>query len=385
VADDAPLLLDVTRLVWRRWVGRHPTGIDRVCLSYLEHFAPQAQAVIHHRYFRGIVDRHASQELFAILLEPPAGFRAALVKAFLRHLSGMRGKARRRLYLNIGHTGLDSQGFRAWVDRTGVRPVYFVHDLIPMTDPEYCRSGEDERHRARMRTVLSTASGVIGNSQSTLDELARFSATENLPYPPTLAAWLGETPFQPPLGPAEPDRPTFVVLGTIEARKNHLLLLNIWRRLVERLKADAPQLLIIGQRGWEAAEVCGMLDHLGPLSGHVIECGNCSDEEVALHLATARALLFPSKAEGFGLPLVEALRLGVPVIASSLPVFEEIGQGVPMLLDPSDEAAWETAIIDYAQPVSAARDAQLRRMASFRPPTWKGHLDAVENWLSTLL
>ena len=319
-----------------------------------------------------------------LLRQPPKRFRAALASRAVRRLGGMSCDPGGRLYLNIGHTGLDSRGFRTWVRKTGVRPVYFVHDLIPLTDPDFCRPGEDDRHRARMRTVLSTASGVIGNSQSTLDDLARFSATEGLQYPPALAAWLGGTPLECSATPAsEPDRPTFVVLGTIEARKNHLLLLNIWSRLVTRLGADAPRLLIIGQRGWEVDEVCRILD-TDALRGHVVELNDCSDQQLASHLASARALLFPSKAEGFGLPLVEALRLGVPVVASDLPVFHEIGQGIPMLLDPANESSWEAAILDFAQPASAARDDQLERLAGFRSPTWNEHLQAVESWLGKL-
>ena len=67
LANDAPLLLDVSRLIWRRWAGRQPTGIDRVCLAYLEHFGPRAQAVVQHRRFRGILGRRTSAALFQLL------------------------------------------------------------------------------------------------------------------------------------------------------------------------------------------------------------------------------------------------------------------------------------------------------------------------------
>jgi glycosyltransferase involved in cell wall biosynthesis len=385
VANDAPVLLDATRLIWRRWAGREFTGIDRVCRAYLKHFGRDAQAVVQHRRFRKILDRRSSQALFQMLDAPPRRFRASFVRFMSMQLprSGQPGNG--RLYLNIGHTGLDSAGFRRWVAGADVRPVYFVHDLIPITHPQFCRAGEAARHLERMRTVLATGCGVIANSRATLDDLARFADSEGLAQPPGVVAWLASPHLQPQAQSADvSERPAFVVVGTIEARKNHLLLLRVWRRLVERLGAGAPRLMIIGQRGWEADEVFDILNRDQTLREHVVEVNDCSDTRLAWHLANARALLFPSWAEGFGLPLVEALGFGCPAIASDLPAFREIGQGVPVFLDPAEEERWEAAILEFAQPQSAARAAQLERLRHFRAPDWQMHFDRVEQWLPTL-
>jgi glycosyltransferase involved in cell wall biosynthesis len=384
LTDNAPLLLDVTRLIWRRWKGRLPTGIDRVCLAYLRHFGGRAQAVVQHERFRRILDRNASRELFTLLDGSPDGFRWKLPLRALAHLSGTNSPGRGRLYLNIGHTGLDKPGFREWTRRSGVKPIFLVHDLIPITHPQFCRAGEAERHRERMRTVLMTAAGVIGNSQATLDALTDFAREEALPNPPSVVAWLGGDPLPAARAAAEPERPTFVMLGTIEARKNHVLLLDIWARLIDRMGDRAPQLVIVGQRGWEAEHVFERLQNDRKLRGHVIEIDRCTDEELADHLVSARALLFPSFVEGYGLPLVEALGLGVPVIASDLAVFREIGGNTPDYLDSRDPDAWESAILDYAEQNSAARAAQLQRMKGYRAPGWEEHFERVEAWLSSL-
>ena len=381
MSDDAPYLLDVTRLIWRRWKGRYPTGIDRVCLAYLRHFGERSQAVVQHERFRRILNRKASEELFALLQAPPSNFRRNLVTGALRHLGNLNSKGKGRQYLNVGHTGLNSPGFRQWVSQADVRPIYLVHDLIPITHPEFCRAGETKKHRERMHTVLTTATGVIGNSQATLDELSAFAAREHLPNPPALAAWLGADPLPLHTPVQKPERPTFVTLGTIEARKNHLQLLEIWSELIDLLGDRAPRLLIIGQRGWEAEQVFDLLDHSTKLKGHVSELNRCADAELAGHLASARALLFPSLAEGYGLPLIEAFGLGVPVIASDLPVFREIGGDRPAYLSPVDRPEWKNMILGYARADSAAREAQAQRIKSFRPPDWDGHFGAVELWL----
>ena len=259
-----------------------------------------------------------------------------------------------------------------------------MHDLIPLTHPEYCRAGEQTKHAARMRTVLETGAGVIGNSQATLDDLSAFGKGLGLPVPPAVVAWLGTEGLSPEGAGAAPDRPTFVILGTIEARKNHLMLLQVWQRLIRRLGPNAPRLLIIGQRGWECEQVFDLLDRGETLRDAVIELGDCTDEQLAAHLQSARALLFPSLVEGYGLPLVEALQAGTPVIASDLPVFREIGGDAPDYLDPLDGPAWEQAILDYLDDASGLRAAQLKRLAGFHPPTWKDHFSRVEAWMETL-
>ena len=133
-----------------------------------------------------------------------------------------------------------------------------------------------------MRTVLTTGTGVIGNSQATLDELADFGRSAGLPSLPSVAAWLGTTERLAARADASaPDRPTFVVVGTIEARKNHLMLLQVWQRLVRRFGTNAPRLLIIGQRGWECEQVFDLLDRGETLREAVIELGDCTDEQLA--------------------------------------------------------------------------------------------------------
>ena len=185
-------------------------------------------------------------------------------------------------------------------------------------------------------------------------------------------------------GPAPLDAPYFVVLGTIEPRKNHWLLLHAWRALVESMGPRAPHLVIIGQRGWECENVIDLLERCTPLRGHVHELGACGDDALARWLSHARALLFPSFAEGYGLPLVEALALGTPVIASPLPVFREIAAAVPDYLDPLDGPGWAQAVRDYAQSGSPRRQAQLDRMADFVAPTWGRHFEQVERLLAQL-
>lgn len=381
-------LIDVTRLVWRAWSGRLPTGIDRVCLAYLDHFGARAQAVVQRGGMQRVFSPGASDRLFAAIRAGSPGFRPRLMRLLPFSLGPGGGLARGHtgpgpIYLNIGHTGLDEPSLPGWVARNGLRAVFLVHDLIPITHPEFCRSGEAEKHRARMRNVLNCAAGIIGNSQSTLDELRAFAELEQLRVPPFVPAWISGHEIPDSAPPAAMDRPHFIVVGTIEGRKNHVLLFQVWRKLAERMGHRTPRLVVIGQRGWEAEHALAMLDRNALLRGHVRELGSASDAEVARLIAGARALLMPSFAEGFGLPVVEAMQLGTPVICSDLPAFREIAGDIPVYLDPLDGVGWERAVLEFLDD-SPDRMRQVRQLRGYRGPDWPSHFRVVEPWLATL-
>ena len=414
------MLIDVTRLLSRLMKGRLPTGVDRVCLAYIRQYRSRARVFVHAGRFGGVFSLEASQKLFDLLLHPGEDFlrAAARIMASSPPLPWLgRARGHGRFLLNIGHSGLDSSFY---ADRSagvgGVRPIFMVHDLIPFTHPEFCREGEDQRHVTRMQTVLGTAAGVVTNSSFTLEVLNDFAKALGSPLPPSVVAPLGSglAPFgaviaanrqggpESTCGPSvrgggEPcknngcglwkppcNHPYFVMLGTIEPRKNHWMILQVWRRLVERLGQAAPRLVVIGQRGWECENVLDLLERSTALYAFVHEASGCSDEQTATYLRNARALIFPSFIEGYGLPLIEALASGVPVIASSLPVFREIAGGVPDYIDPLDGMGWMEHIEAYCRPQSARRTAQMQRLKGFTPPSWQAHFEAVETLLERI-
>ncbi len=382
-----PLLLEVTRLVARGWTERQPTGIDRVTQAYLRHYAPCARAVVQHRGAVKIFTMRDSQRLFAIL-DGPAGTMRARIAAFapgalLRAAPSLQ--AERATYLNVSHTDFDLPRHVAWVERSRLRPIYLVHDLIPINHPEYCRPHAVRRHRGRVVNALRHGAGIIVNSQATARELKHFAEHEGLPVPPMIASWLAGAPLARPRAPAPAERAErqpdyFVCLGTIEPRKNHALLLDVWERLASERDVEMPRLLLIGQWGRGSEAVRKRIAMSPALRRHVNVLSRCSDAELQGWLAGARAMLLPTRAEGFGLPLVEGLALHTPVIASDLPCFAEIGQGIPTLLDPDDLRAWH-ALIDQFGPDHPEHRRQLGLMDHFRAPSWEDHFAAVDDWL----
>lgn len=373
------VLLDITRLLDRALQNRLPTGVDRVSLEYVRHFADRAQALVRFAGRWMVLGRDDSRRLFKALLD----FDDSMARRIrwcvgMSYVLNWQRPCTGAILLNTGHSGLEHTDYASRAQRHGLRPVFFLHDLIPITHPEYCRPGEADKHHSRLTTMLFVSKGLIVNSAATGRTLEDYAARRGQPVPPWIAAPLAPGSLPPPGSKRPLDAPYFVMLGTIEPRKNHLLLLHLWRQLVEEHGEAVPRLVVIGQRGWECEQVVDILERCETLRGFVVEHARCDDRDLATWLHHAQALLFPSFAEGFGMPLVEALSLGVPVIASDLPVFHEVAGSIPEYLDPLDGRAWKEAILDYAQPGSAARRAQCSRMEGFGAPTWEEHFERVE-------
>lgn len=395
------VLFDATRLLSR--VDRStPTGIDRVCLAYAEHLLGRddvlltpvrtrrdSLAAIRPDWFRETVAElrarwsgpetpdAAEAALVSALTDPSRG-RSTLVDAVgktaevrtrrslgrvlaVRPLPALRRGA---LYVNVGHTGLDDPRPLRDLAGRGVRLAVMVHDLIPVTHPEYCRPGEAARHRRRMRAALRLSDRIMVNSDVTAAELADFAVREGLETPPVEVLKLGLEPAFLQPGWAPDQRPWFVHVGTLEARKNLAFLLTLWGRLAESMGDDAPRLALVGRHGWENEAALDLLERAPGLQGLVHQAAGLTDAGLSRLLRGARGLVAPSFVEGFDLPAVEAEALGVPVLASDIPAHRELLTRA-RLIDPLDGPGWLSAIRGLSRRRTAPEPAPA--------PLWADH------------
>jgi len=382
---EAPYLFDVTRLVSRSWTRRQSTGLDRVSYAYLERFRAHSHAVVQNKGMARILTRADSSTLFDMLSEPDTKFRQQLMRFAIAAV--VNGKADTlcdgAIYLNVSHTEYDLRSHTDWINKCRLRPVYLIHDLIPILHPEFCRPHAVYRHLGRVRNALTTASGIILNSKATADDLARFAAAENLPRPAIRAIPIAGANLTATKDTVATAEPYFLCVGTIEPRKNHMFLLSLWEKLSARMGKAVPKLIIIGQWGHGSTAVHRKLKSSPQLQSCVTVLAHCSDIELAGWMRGAAALLMPTLAEGFGLPLVEALRMGTPVIASDLPSFREMGQGIPSLIDPDDRSAWIRSVECFAAD-GPERCSQIEALQSYRAPSWDEHFHDLEPWLESL-
>lgn len=279
----------------------------------------------------------------------------------------VRSLPNRAIYLNTGQVTLGFPQLFNWLDdRKDVESVIMLHDVIPIENPEYCRPFATELHRRALATTARYAARIIVTTEAAGRSIRRELVREDIPM---MAAPLPVSlPF---LMPAVPDPdirdiPYFVVCGKIDPRKNHLMLLNVWRELVSIEGEKAPKLVLTGSRAETNSAVIDLLERCEGIKDHVVEVVGLSTPALRQLLAGARALLMPSFAEGFGLPIVEALALGTPVIASDLPSHREAGGDRALYIDAIDGIGWLSAIRAHSHCKTVPR---AKRTAN-KPPGW---------------
>ncbi|MGC5777389.1 glycosyltransferase family 4 protein [Methylobacterium sp. NFXW15] len=423
-----PKAFDLTRLLTRL---RHssPSGIDRVDLAYAHAvldepgesvgvvstvFGPrvlareEARAVVATVEAGWVEDRPAEQDpafrrLATRLGSPLTGEReihappafSARDRRLIQARTAARLLARSRpiaalprdsLYLHTSHLRLDIPGRFDWLyDRRDVRAAFFVHDVIPISHPEYGRDGEAARHETRMRTVGRHAAALLVNSQDTGRRTLGLLDAWGFPRPPVAVGHLGVEPAFGREGlRLAPPGPVFLACGTIESRKNHLLLFQLWRELAERHGASTPTLVVVGRRGWEAESAIDMLERCPGVKAHVVEASGLSTHGLAALMRSCTALLMPSFTEGYGIPVVEAAASGLPVVASDIPAHREIAEGLALFRDPLDGPGWLAAIESLSKSGSPRRADLASRLEGYRPPDWAGHFAAVGPTLAAL-
>ena len=231
--------------------------------------------------------------------------------------------------------------------------VAYIHDLIPIQYPEYIRPRHVGLFERYLTEIVGAGGHFICNSDDTAANLQNYIVEKGWPASvvatirPRIAIPVDKIPPPSPevVRLFETTAPYFVTVGTIEPRKNHLLLLHLWRHLANSGLETVPHLHIVGRRGWENENVVDLLERSPAIQRHVTEHNELDDRNLFHLMKGATAVLFPSFAEGLGLPLVEAVSLGVPVIASDLPVFRELELEGVTLLDPLDAPAWRRACL----------------------------------------
>jgi glycosyltransferase involved in cell wall biosynthesis len=164
-----------------------------------------------------------------------------------------------------------------------------------------------------------------------------------------------------------------VTLATIEPRKGLDVLLDA---LARREAPDVP-LLVVGQPGWGGIDVAGRARELG-LGERVRLLGRLDDADLAVTLARAALLVAPSRAEGFGLPVLEAMAAGVPVVSSDAPALVEVGGGATVTVPVGDAVALAAALADVVG--SPSTRAQLAAAGLGRAADFSWSRTAARLW-----
>lgn len=396
-----PVVLDISRTVSR--VGRgHATGIDRVELAYIEYFLDwpaQVGFLVRFRRRTTLFDREGMREFYELLkndgpwddvgiiryLRSPRHHKSSEIEMTARRISlswpfmarGLRKYMPNGFtYLNVGYGAMRPSSL-AKLRQTNVGRIGFlIHDVIPLEYPEYCADFVNLRFSSEIHAVADVADFLIFNSTDTKHRTQHWLKKWEKSEIETHVALLGTDPLPYTSGPRPVEQPYFVILSTIEPRKNHRLLLDIWADFHANLpEKDIPHLYIVGGRGWLNEDIFYDLDHADFMGKTVHELGTIPDADLGPLLANAHALLFPSFAEGFGYPLVEAMQMNTPVICSDLAVFEEIAGDFPIFISPNNLPEWREQIL------ATASQGRKHKKNTKKLPSWPEHFYKLDTIL----
>jgi glycosyltransferase involved in cell wall biosynthesis len=227
------------------------------------------------------------------------------------------------------------------------RSVVTVHDLAFLLYPEthtpasrayYAASGESVRHAERVIAVsqrtASDAVRLLGVDPARMRVVHEAAAPSFTPRSPEAFDQLAQQ-FK------LDGRPYVLFVGTLEPRKNVTLLLEAFEMVRRQLDA---QLLVVGGRGWLDEPIFAAHARLG-LEGSARFLGPLGEDDLAILYSHAGAFVLPSLYEGFGLPVLEAMACGAPVICSNAGPLPEVAGDAAMLLAPEDPGRWARAIL----------------------------------------
>ncbi|MFT9090261.1 MAG: glycosyltransferase [Gluconacetobacter sp.] len=261
----------------------------------------------------------------------------------------------------------------------GMRFGIFLHDLIQIRMPEYVAKDATDDFNKRLSDVLDLCDFILANSKYVAEDVAEY-----------IKQYRNHSPLiEPVVLPTElkknnqgsrittkniTDMAKFdyvLMTSTIEVRKNHELLINVWEKLRSEFGEKTPVLVFVGKWGWQVEKLKEYIEEKGYIGDWLFIFNGISDNELSYLYRHCLFTVYPSFAEGFGLPIGESLAYGKACIASNVTSMPEVGGKFVRYIDPFD---WEASYHVIRKPIADRADlAQWEDWIhqEFKPKTWE--------------
>jgi len=262
--------------------------------------------------------------------------------------------------------------------QTGMRFGLFIHDLIQIRMPEYVQKEATDQFNIQISDALDIADFVLANSEYVASDIrAYISEKKNYTIPVKAVVLPTELRSNEVMARIQNRnildvaKTDYVIsVSTIEIRKNHPLLLRTWEKLREEFGEQTPNLVLVGKWGWEIDEFRKYVEEKGYIGDWLFIFNGISDNEMEYLYKNSMFSVYPSFAEGFGLPIGESLVYGKPCIASNTTSMPEVGGDFVRYIDPFD---WEASYPTIRQVIADRDDLarwQDRVKKDFKVKTW---------------
>ena len=267
----------------------------------------------------------------------------------------------------------------------GAKIATFVHDVIPVTDPQYCGEGTVFKFLGYLGAILQYDDLILTSTQSTVNEIENLEKRLGIERKPSAATWLGAEfgKNNEALGSINSEIKALagekyvLCVGTIEPRKNQTYILDAFEK--ELFETDI-KCVFAGREGWNVSSLVERMKKLPEFNEKFFWFSGLDDANINYLYEHAFLMAFPTINEGFGLPIVEALQRGVPVIAHDKPVLKEVGGDYCRYfsIEETDEFI---SLVKYYSDHPDEYNKWKQDLKTYQPVSWK---KTAENMLTAL-
>lgn len=374
------IYIDISMVI----VGTNFTGIPRVVMETTKklYHNPKLELIF--------LEYHQKQDDFEII----DGEKFA---AFCREKKGNRRKLRTGKHIPLWGMEKGSVFFdmdTVWKTRVrrsylypllkakGVKIIPFVQDIIGVTHPQFCPSDDVLNFLDFVGAVAEYGDEIIVTSHATKGAVEELCGRLQTPCPPIEIVPLGgdfkrtskklsritiNQGISADISKIAESGPYLLMVGTIDPRKNHKLLLDAYEGGLKELPMN---LVIAGHKGWNVDDFLERMERHEDFGKGIWHVNGASDEEIDYLYQHCYALAFPSYIEGYGLPIIESMVRGVPVIAADTPINMEVGGEYALYFgqDKPEELVNTVAeLISKPETYGALKE----KLKNFIPPTWE--------------
>ncbi len=259
----------------------------------------------------------------------------------------------------------------------GLKIAVFFHDIIPLLWPRYVDAQTTMDFLGYLDAVMHCADLLISSTQANITYMQEAMEKVGVHRQISCAVAALGMDFAHPLNApdrirrevreAAESRDYVLMVGTVEARKNHRSVLDAFD---DKLFSEGMNLIIAGKIGWNIGDLEQRIRNHPELGKKLFFIEKATDAEIALLYSHSYLLAFPSFAEGYGLPVAEACARGIPVITSKHPVLQEVGGEWCEYIDPRKPEEFTACVEKYRNHPEKYREWK-QRLEKYHPNTWQ--------------